>query len=72
MPKQLELQDWYSNNGTVLRITGFKPEGRVYRLSEGAVTMVNCTFVATTLTESAQAGRGGAAPGAPFGPARGD
>ena len=65
MPKQLELQDWYSNNGTVLRITGFKPEGRVYRLSEGAVTMVNCTFVATTLTEIEQSGRGGSAPGGP-------
>ena len=51
-PKTLQLQDWYSNNGVVLEIKGFKPEGRVYRLSEGAVTMVNCTFVATSLTES--------------------
>jgi hypothetical protein len=51
-PKTLQLQDWYSNNGAVLEIKGFKPEGRVYRLSEGAVTMVNCTFVATSLTEN--------------------
>ena len=50
LPGTIELLDWYTNK-TVLRIQGFKPEGRVFRLSEGAITMVNATFVATTLTE---------------------
>jgi hypothetical protein len=50
LPGTIELLDWYSGKA-VLRISGFKPEGRVFRLSEGAITMVNATFVATTLTE---------------------
>ncbi len=48
--QELNLQDW-TTGGTVLKITGFKPEGRVFRLSEGAITMVNCTFVAKTIEE---------------------
>jgi hypothetical protein len=47
----LELQDWTRADAPVLKITGFKPEGRVFRLSEGAITMVNCTFVAKTIEE---------------------
>jgi hypothetical protein len=50
----LELVDWYSGT-TILRLDGFKPEGRVFRLSDGGVTMVNCTFVATAITEKKQA-----------------
>jgi len=50
VPGTIDLLDWYSGI-TVLSIQGFKPEGRVFRLSEGAITMVNATFVATTLTE---------------------
>lgn len=48
----LELVDWTTNT-TILSVTGFKPEGRVFRLSEGAITMVNATFVALTLSEAA-------------------
>jgi hypothetical protein len=50
LSKHLTLEDWY-NDKVVLRIEGFKPEGRVFRLSEGAITMVNCTFVATAIYE---------------------
>ena len=48
--KVITLVDWYSGTD-VLKLEGFKPEGRVFRLSDGAVTMVNCTFVATSITE---------------------
>lgn len=55
LPGVIDLLDWYSGK-RVLSIQGFKPEGRVFRLSEGAITMVNATFVATTLSEYSTSG----------------
>lgn len=50
LPQTIVLVDWVTNK-PVLTLQGFKPASRDFRLSEGSLTMVNATFVATSMSE---------------------
>lgn len=49
-PKEITLKDWVTNTN-ILTVYGMKPEGRGWRLSEGGLMMVQCSFVATAAVE---------------------